>query len=81
VPLLRRAVELRPTLARAWSRLGAAQQALGHDVEALDSYSRALAVEPADVGTREARDRLRAELAGHGGQTDGAEEPATEGRR
>ena len=43
---LRRALELDPTLERAWNDLGVLMEALGNPVEAGRCYRRALQVEP-----------------------------------
>lgn len=73
LPLLRRAVHLRPDNAAAWRRLAAALRATGADTAAATAFERTLALDPADTAALSSRastlrdlGRFAAALTGHG---------------
>ena len=68
---LRKAIELRPTLAEAWRELSAPLRALGRDEEAIEALEKALALDPGDAEAYSALGRLH--FIGRGDFARGAE--------
>jgi tetratricopeptide (TPR) repeat protein len=68
---LRKAIELRPTLAEAWRELSAPLRDLGRDEEAIEALEKALALDPGDAEAYSALGRLH--FIGRGDFVRGAE--------